>query len=1008
MISKHRTKILAAIWVLFNITFSFGQDFSPQAAMGDSFSNYAYSGSFPFEMYLEARWERGSLSNCTANTSVGVNYNIPNGRLEISPLANTSGVNINGLKSKRKMNFQDGYTQVEVPTASSDVVTELSVGVDCDNWYRVYRKGSSLQFQSKTGGTATTISTIIYNPSLHGYWRIRHNPATNKIIYETAEIEINNAVDPTNPPNVMMKEKRLNWTQRAETTINFSLGEVRFEIVGGSDSSVSNPGLVTFDNFLFDSNSPEVIPPQQAVNTTYPTLDGTVLDVTNCEELQSKLNLAQPGDTVSIAPSLSCVGGFTLPAKINPNNKWIVVRSASTEFNSSGSLRTGRRINGENPAHSQQMPKILVNNFSDAGLYLPPGANYYRIVGIEVGINQSFLTATQHIGSLVYMEPSANQVNHVVIDRCYIHGELSLEKRVKRAIDLQGSHLAVIDSHISKVLHKGQQGQAIGAYSGTGPLKIENNFLEALAQNILIGGAGTETLSESITDVVIRRNYFVKRDELYQTYGCNPSLPDECSFPPVNGIELKQGRRVQISENVFNQTLGGIYIKNGGDNRCPRCLTEHINVENNKFINVKLWFGLTGAESAAEYLYFPQNPSHITVKNNLSYFTESSNSFVRGYITSEGAQGRDDVPDFRIIHTTQESYRNFFTTNNGQNLFNFELRDNIIERRRYGIGQSVDEGVITLNRALFPYKFRKNIMVNNSEGTDGETSDNNLKRNYPCYSLDAFCTEIGTYVVSSWDSAETTGDQVGFQETSWASRRSTGNYRLSSSSPYKNAGTDETDIGVNQTVLDAATAGAITGIWDATSQTPYPGPSAPTLSATIEVENFDRGGQGVAYNDILGSTGSGVYRSSPVEGVDIQSRSTASNGYAVFEAAAGEWLDYTVRVRNAGTYNISIAYASEFNGGKFRLEDCGSDPNNKNCVPITGLLTANSTGNWGTFVNTVNQSATLSTGIHIIRLVMVTNSPDGCGCIVANFDKIVFTYDKSGIETTNGTVILPL
>jgi hypothetical protein len=40
-----------------------------------------------------------------------------------------------------------------------------------------------------------------------------------------------------------------------------------------------------------------------------------------------------------------------------------------------------------------------------------------------------------------------------------------------------------------------------------------------------------------------------------------------------------------------------------------------------------------------------------------------------------------------------------------------------------------------------------------------------------------------------------------------------GNFRLASSSPYRNAGTDGSDLGANINAVEAATAGCITGVW---------------------------------------------------------------------------------------------------------------------------------------------------------------------------------------------------
>lgn len=231
----------------------------------------------------------------------------------------------------------------------------------------------------------------------------------------------------------------------------------------------------------------------------------------------------------------------------------------------------------------------------------------------------------------------------------------------------------------------------------------------------------------------------------------------------------------------------------------------------------------------------------------------------------------------------------------------------------------------------------------------------------------------------------------------------TNNYSLQTGSPMIDTGRIIPGVVYNGSAPDKG--GFESG--NTLAQTTYPGPNVPIIPTTIEVENFDRGGQGIAYNDIYGDTGSGFYRANPVEGVDIQYRSTASNGYAVFEASAGEWLEYTIKVPRTMTrtyQRISVSYASEFNNGKFHIEDCGSNPNNNNCVAITGQMTANSTGGWGNFQYTAEQTVRLSSGTHIIRLVLDENSPDGCGCIVANFDAIKVTAASTiGSEETPET-----
>ncbi len=222
-----------------------------------------------------------------------------------------------------------------------------------------------------------------------------------------------------------------------------------------------------------------------------------------------------------------------------------------------------------------------------------------------------------------------------------------------------------------------------------------------------------------------------------------------------------------------------------------------------------------------------------------------------------------------------------------------------------------------------------------------------------------------------------------------------GNYLLNQNSPYKNQGTDGQDPGANIPVLNQRTACTENGnqlSCAGNSQTPYPGPNTPTIPYIIEAENFDNGGEGTAYHENFGTTGSGTYRSG--EAVDIQARSTASNGYVVFEAAAGEWLEYTINVPFTRNYDIGVRYSSEFNNGKFHIEIDGTD--------VTGELTANSTGNWGNFQVVKKRGTQLTSGTHVLRLSLDANSPDSCGCIVANFDSILlksatsFDYDGDG------------
>jgi hypothetical protein len=146
--------------------------------------------------------------------------------------------------------------------------------------------------------------------------------------------------------------------------------------------------------------------------------------------------------------------------------------------------------------------------------------------------------------------------------------------------------------------------------------------------------------------------------------------------------------------------------------------------------------------------------------------------------------------------------------------------------------------------------------------------------------------------------------------------------------------------------------------------TPFSG-TAVALPGRVEVENFDNGGPGVAYQDLDAANAGGVYRQT--EGVDISANTGTGGGYVVGWAFAGEWLKYSVNVANAGTYDIVIEVASNGAGGTFHIEFNGVDK--------TGPIAVPNTGGWMTWTTIRKTGVTLSAGPQQIRLVMDTNGP---------------------------------
>jgi hypothetical protein len=160
------------------------------------------------------------------------------------------------------------------------------------------------------------------------------------------------------------------------------------------------------------------------------------------------------------------------------------------------------------------------------------------------------------------------------------------------------------------------------------------------------------------------------------------------------------------------------------------------------------------------------------------------------------------------------------------------------------------------------------------------------------------------------------------------------------------------------------------------SNTPFGGTPWP-IPGTLQAENFDLGGQNVAWYDTTSGNSLGAYRSTDV---DIEATTDSGGGYDVGKTRAGEWLKYTVNIASGGTYQLAVRIANVGTGGRFRVEVDGVDK--------TGPIAVPDTGGWQSWETLTVSGISLSSGQHVVRLVLVTAGTSGG---VGNYNWLQFT-----------------
>lgn len=126
---------------------------------------------------------------------------------------------------------------------------------------------------------------------------------------------------------------------------------------------------------------------------------------------------------------------------------------------------------------------------------------------------------------------------------------------------------------------------------------------------------------------------------------------------------------------------------------------------------------------------------------------------------------------------------------------------------------------------------------------------------------------------------------------------------------------------------------------DAIQQLPFPDPeSKQIIPGTIEATFFDSGGEGISYHDNdPENKGNGLRQD---EGVDTEFNDGGEN---IGWIEPGEWVEYSVDIKDTGLYDIELRIASLNGGGQMEIHFNNEDR--------TGNISIPGTGSWSSFIS---------------------------------------------------------
>jgi hypothetical protein len=202
--------------------------------------------------------------------------------------------------------------------------------------------------------------------------------------------------------------------------------------------------------------------------------------------LQTAINAAKPGDIILLQAGATFNGPFNLPVKSGtvaclanlPDRTqddacYITIRSSALDAQLPAD---DKRVN---PTYASLLPKIRATT-TTAGMRTNPGATYWRLRFLEFlpAVSLSSANLVEFGGGSSETQSTLSSVpNHLVMDRCYLHGNPGNGQR--RGLALNSGDTRVVNSYFAdfKGVDKEKDTQAIVGWNGPGPFVIENNYL---------------------------------------------------------------------------------------------------------------------------------------------------------------------------------------------------------------------------------------------------------------------------------------------------------------------------------------------------------------------------------------------------------------------------------------------------------------------------------------------------------------------------------------------------
>lgn len=432
---------------------------------------------------------------------------------------------------------------------------------------------------------------------------------------------------------------------------------------------------------------------------------------------------------------------------------------------------------------------------------------------------------------------------------------------------------------------------------------------------------------------------------------------------PEAGIEVTNASRVVFEDNIFTQMAAtGLDFTSG---------TNDTRIEGNVFTEIggsSISIGKFAPDSLTEIHkgYNPSDKDEIctrdTVKNN---YVHNTTNEIQGGVPILGG-----YPRYVVIEHNEVSYANYSGISVG---FGWTTKETAMDGNKINYNEIHHIARLLCDGAA--------IYTLSNQGKNGQIMYN--------YSHDINGSDWADYwTCPIYQDEGTSGFEIAYNVAVNAPKGTACN-QCGSNNTHDNDGSDKgviNNAGIEQKYKSIKNKDIpLPNFSEAIPQEPYT--SVFTLPGKIEMEDYDLGGQGIAYYDKDVENQGEAYRNDGVDIVTVDSISDAK-GYAIGYTQEGEWTEYSIAVEKTAPYFYKAHVASGLDFSSFIIMVDGKQ--------VADTVKIPQTDSWNTYTTVDGKTSEIEAGDHILR-VRISGA-------YSNVDWIAFAETKEELEDLTGNI----